>query len=215
MPLIEKIWLFRIDPISNLRIILQEGLYCKSSGKRTMNFISLGSQEIIKRRDSVPVECFKGTVINDYVPFYFSVRTPMLYNIITGHGVPAKSQEDIIYICFKLSDLATKAFQWCYTDGNAAVAISKFYTTLEDINSNIDWHSIQTEDFRDDNSDGDEDRIRKKHSEFLVKEHVPAEFIRRIVVLNENKAKEVEEILDDLNIQIEVLINPQKKRFYF
>jgi len=214
MPSVDNIWINRIIPINNLKIILQEGLYCKSAARRTENFVTIGSQDVITRRDSVIVKCYRDTMVSDYVPFYFSVRTPMLYNIITGHGVPSVAQEDIIYICCKLTDLSTKDFKFCYTDGNAAVAISKFYTNLNEIETNLDWHSIQTTDFRDDNSDGDEDRIRKKHSEFLAKGHVPAKYIKKIVVINETKAKEVKAILDSLKISIEVLINPNNK-FYF
>ena len=54
----------------------------------------------------------------------------MLFNIITGHGVSANPQKDIIYIYCKLTELATEDFQWCYTNGNAAQAITKFYNEL-------------------------------------------------------------------------------------
>ena len=80
--------------------------------------------------------------MNDYIPFYFSVRTPMLFNIKTGVGVDPFPQEDIIYICCKLSELATDNFHWCYTNGNAAKAISKFFKKLNDIENKVDWRSI-------------------------------------------------------------------------
>ena len=211
---IDKTWLFRIIPIQNLEYNLSHGLYCKNAGKNNDGFVSIGSQDVITRRDTAKVKCYPDTVANDYVPFYFSVRTPMLYNIITGHGVKAFPQKDIIYLCCKLCDLATDNFQWCYTNGNAAAAITKFYNDLQDIENKIDWHSILTNDFRDENADGDEDRIRKKHSEFLVKEHVPAEYIKIIVVLNETVEKLVDVILSKLKMDIEVRINP-KQKFYF
>ena len=79
----------------------------------------------------------------------------------------------------------------------------------------IDWHSIDTTDFRDENTDGDEDRIRKKHAEFLVKDYVPAEYIQRIVVLNNAKKTEVLSIFEKLGIDnIDVFVNP-KQKFYF
>ena len=151
-------------------------------------------------------------MVNDYVPFYFSVRTPMLYNIVTGHGVPVRPQDEIVYLCCKLNELATEDFQWCYTNGNAAKAISKFFKKLNDIENNIDWRSIRTTDFRDENADGDEDRIRKKHAEFLVKEHVPLNFIKGIAVLNQTKKEQVEALLEALDLIIEVKI---KTEFYF
>lgn len=86
---IDKIWVFRIVPIQNLELLLHDGLYCKNADKKDKEFVIIGSQEIVNQRDTRVVKCYPDTVVNDYVPFYFSVRTPMLYNIITGHGVPA------------------------------------------------------------------------------------------------------------------------------
>lgn len=162
MPIdLDNLCVFRIVPISNLEQNLNQGFYCKRECPITNNFVAIGSQEIINQRDRVKVKCYPDTVVNDYVPFYFSVRTPMLYNIITGHNVPVYPQKNIIYLCFKLKELVINDFQWCYTNGNAAKSITKFYTDLTDIDTNIDWHSIHTTDFRDSNTDGDEDRIRK------------------------------------------------------
>ena len=212
MPIaIDKIWVFRIIPIQNLERVLRDGLYCKNAGKTDKGFVTIGSKEIIFQRDNRIVKCYPDTVVNDYVPFYFSVRTPMLYNIITGHGVPASPQKDIIYLCCKLSELATENFQWCFTDGNAAKKISKFSTNLANI-KHLDWQSIKTTDFRDDNTDGDEDRVRKKHAEILVKNHVPAEHINGIAVLNDETKEQVAAILEKLDLPIEIKI---KKEFYF
>jgi hypothetical protein len=211
---INKTWIYRIIPIQNLEFDLQHGLYCKKTAVANPKFVSIGSAAVISRRDTAPVKCYPGTVVNDYVPFYFSVRTPMLYNIITGRGVPTFPQKDIIYICCKLSDLTSNGFQWCYTDGNAATAITKFFKKLENIEKKVDWRSVNTTDFRDENADGDEDRVRKKHAEFLVKDNVPPQFIKAIVVLNDQKKKEVEAILTKLKLSIKVVINPNRQ-YYF
>lgn len=212
MPIdIDKIWVYRIIPIQNLDYILRDGLHCKNAGKKDKGFVTIGSSEIITQRDTRIVKCFPDTVVNDYVPFYFSVRTPMLYNIITGHGVPASPQKDIIYICCKLNELVTGDFQWCFTDGNAAKRLTKFARKLTSLEL-LDWRSITTTDFRDENADGDEDRIRKKHAEFLVKDHVPVNYIKGIVVLNQAKKEQVEAIIDELDLKIEVKI---KTEFYF
>lgn len=208
---LDKIWVYRIIPIQNLGYILRDGLYCKNAGKNDKDFVTIGSKEIISQRDTRIVKCYPETFVNDYVPFYFSARTPMLYNIITGHGVPTSPQKDIIYLCCKLSDLATEHFQWCFTDGNAAMKISKFSNNISNL-KHLDWRSITTNDFRDENADGDEDRIRKKYAEFLIKYHVPVTYISSIVVLNKDKKEQVEEMLKVLDLTIEVKIKPE---FYF
>lgn len=208
---LDKIWVFRIIPIQNLEYILCDGLQCKNVGKKDKGFVTIGSKEIIIQRDTRIVQCYPQTVVNDYVPFYFSVRTPMLYNIKTGVGVNPFPQKDIIYLCCKLSELATDDFQWCFTDGNAAKKISKFFNSLQHIEK-LDWHSIKAKDFRDENADGDEDRVRKKHAEFLVKDLVPVHYIKGIAVLNQTIKEQVEKILKDLKLTIEVKI---KTDYYF
>jgi hypothetical protein len=164
---ISELWVYRIIPLGNLRDDLTMGLFAKSSAPSKSNRIVIANAEIINERDKRTVTCFPDTVVNDYVPFYFSVRTPMLYNLITGHGFPRVPQENIIYLCCRYEDLATEGFQWCFTNGNAAKAITRYYTEHSHLRF-LDWRSIETEDFRHDNADGDEDRIRKKHAEFLV-----------------------------------------------
>lgn len=208
---IEKIWLYRIIPIQNLESVLRNGLFCKNANRKDDGFVTIGSIEIISERDIRIVKCHPETVVNDYVPFYFSFRTPMLYNIITGHGVKARPQKEIIYLCCKLEDFLKEEFQWCFTDGNAAKKISRFSTNLKNLND-LDWRSIKTNDFRDENADGDEDRIRKKHSEFLVKDYVPVHFIKGIGVMNREVEEKVKKILIELNLPIEVKI---KNEFYF
>ncbi|HLX53086.1 MAG TPA: DUF4433 domain-containing protein, partial [Aquella sp.] len=211
---LDNLWVFRIIPIQNLEHNLSVGLFCKTANKVSLDYVAIGSQDVIGRRDTKVVKCYPDDVVNDYVPFYFSIRTPMLYNIITGHGVKTFPQKDIVYLCFKFKELACEDFKWCYTNGNAAVAITKFFSNFENIGDDIDWHSVKTTDFRDENADGDEDRIRKKHAEFLIKDHVPAKYIKKIVVLNAESQKEVEKILSKLNVKIDILVNPNNK-FYF
>src|SRR5690606_17469284 len=127
---INALFVHRIIPIQNLEDDLLNGIICKNKAKANAKRIVIGNTEIISERDNRQVTCFPGTFVNDFVPFYFSTRTPMLLNIKTGRGVPQRPQSEIIYLCFKLSDLATDKLEWCFTNGNAAKRISKFYNDL-------------------------------------------------------------------------------------
>ncbi len=209
---VDTLWIYRIMSIDNLKQILQNGTFCKRTFPADQEYPTIGNTQIIDQRSTMPVKCYPGTVVNDYVPFYFSVRTPMLYNIITGMGVPKRPQKEIIYLCYKLHDLATADFQWCYTDGNAAKKSTKFYTDLGMIETSIDWRSINTTDFANNNADGDEDRIRKKHAEFLVRGHVPAVKISAIVVYNADVQQQVTQIIKPLGYTIPIHLN---NKFYF
>jgi hypothetical protein len=172
-----------------------------------------GSTEIIAYRDSVAVKCYPETKVNEYVPFYFGVRTPMLYKIKTGHGVQQLQQSDIIYLCCKFNELTEGNLQWCYTNGNAAASITDFYTDPDDY-VQLDWKSILAFDWSDNNDDGDHDRMRKKHSEFLVKGHVPVNYIRAIMVLTDERKQFVEDKVRYHGLKIDVYIDKEYK-FYF
>lgn len=210
-PALNDIWIFRMIAIDNLESDLTNGLYSKLNAPINPGRVDIGNTEIITERDARIVSCYPNTVVNNYVPFYFSVRTPMLFNIYTGHGVTKLSQTNIVYLCIPLLDMANPNFQWCFTDGNAAKVITSYYNNLNDIN-NIDWRSITTRDFKHDNADGDEDRIRKKHSEFLVRDFVPNTKIRGIAVYNNNVKTTVEEIVQRVGLNIPVTV---KRDFYF
>ena len=204
---IENLWVFRIIHIENLEYDLKYGLHCKSAGRVDPNYINIGNEAIIGTRNKVIVKCFPNTFVNDYVPFYFSKRTPMLYNIHTGYSVKHVPQQNIIYLCCRVRDLATPQFQWCYTNGNAAQKITKFYRELQGVETKVDWHSIKSHDFRDSNADGDEDRKRKKQAEFLVKSFVPANLIKGIVVYDKNAKEAVQIVLKKLGMKIDVHID--------
>ncbi|MEQ8421821.1 MAG: DUF4433 domain-containing protein [Arenibacter algicola] len=208
---LKKIWVYRMIDIDNLATDLTNGLYSKLNAPVDPARKEIGNTEIIRERDKREVTCHPGTVVNNYVPFYFSVRTPMLYNIYSGYGIQQIHQSKIVYLCTPLLEIATDEVVWCFTDGNAAKRITNYFTSLNDIDL-IDWHSIVTTDFKHDNADGDEDRIRKKHSEFLVKDYVPSNKIKGIVTYNDNA-----EILTKKIIQKAGLVIPTRvdKGYYF
>jgi ssDNA thymidine ADP-ribosyltransferase, DarT len=211
---INNLWVFRIIHYQNLEYILQHGVYYRNNPNFPANYVNIGNPEIINSRDTKPVTCFPGTMVNDYVPFYFAIRTPMLYNIYTSYGVVGHEQHEIIYLCCNVGQIIGSNLQWCFTNGNAAIiGITRFYNDTAELD-NLDWHSIRTTDFRDDNADGDPDRKRKKHAEFLVRNHVPIEFIQSVVVYNQERHDYVAALVAQYNRNIAVRINPNNQ-FYF
>lgn len=210
---VSKIWVYRIVHYMNLEYILDHGIYYRNSDHFDPNYINIGSTEIIGHRDYVTVKCFQDTVVNDYIPFYFGIRSPMLYKIKTGHGVLKRPQSEIIYLCCNFSELTSSDLQWCFTDGNAATYITEFYTDVEKIHD-LDWRSINATEWKDDNADGDHDRMRKKHSEFLVKDYVPAKFVKAIVVFTEERRTFVQNLLQQKGLNIKLHLDNDYKFYY-
>jgi hypothetical protein len=208
----DKLWVFRMVHYQNLPHILEQGMYCRRSANVHPGYRNIGSTEVISRRDTVVVKCDPDCVVNDYVPFYFGIRTPMLYKIKTGNAVPQLPQEDIIYLCCKFTELVASDLEWCFTDGNAATGITEFFTG-EDAYATLDWKSIYATEWSDNNSDADHDRMRKKHAEFLVKGHVPAAYIRAVVVRTAERYQLVQQWIDGTGLAIKVYSN--RPQFYF
>jgi hypothetical protein len=96
----KQTWIYRITHYKNLHFILKNGLHCSNSHIQDPNFIQIGLPSLISEREdrTVPVEPF-GTLA-DYVPFYFTVKSPMLYVITMGSDpeVIKTPPEEIIYI---------------------------------------------------------------------------------------------------------------------
>ncbi len=115
-------------------------------------------------------------------------------------------------MCCKFTELVGSELGWCFTDGNAATEITGFFTD-EDAYTTLDWKSIYATEWSDNNSDSDHDRMRKKHAEFLVKGHVPATYIRAVVVQTTQRQQLVQQWIEDTGSAIKV--HSDKPQFYF
>ena len=83
----EKALIFRATHRLNLPWVLANGLHCRSSDLQDPDFVAIGNAEIISRRQSRSVPIAPGGNLADYIPFYFTPYSLMLYNIKTGFGV--------------------------------------------------------------------------------------------------------------------------------
>jgi hypothetical protein len=185
---IDRYYCYRISHIQNIHHILANGLCTKHHPKANPNFIGIGNEEIIDIRDDTPVRIDNYGNIGEYVPFYFTPKSMMLYNIVTGYREPVvkkRAKRDIIVIRCLIEDLS-KVGKFFFTDGQANVLkLTSHYKNLADLNK-IDWTIIQQSDFRRDAADTD--KTRRYQAEFLVYEHVPAKHIESIHVYDDNAA---------------------------
>ena len=80
----ERARIFRITHVDNIPWILENGLHCKSSPIQDPSFVQIGNADLISKRAGRMVAGPEGGTLNDYVPFYFTPFSPMLFNIKTG-----------------------------------------------------------------------------------------------------------------------------------
>lgn len=213
LPSLDKIWIFRITHIDNIRYALTHGLFHYGHHQADSNYINIGDSRLIQQRHDyvVSVNPPNGD-LGDYVPFYFGPLSPMLLNIKTGQrNITQRHQQDIVYLCCNLEKVLKECNEWCFTDGHAKTKITTFYNDIKDLDQ-VDlalagqryWHPI----------DEDLDRMRKKQAEFLVKYSVPPSCISDLVVYNPERQKEVQNIKEELNININIHVNPRGKYYY-
>lgn len=201
-----KSFCFRITHRDNLVHILKYGLVTKHHKNAATNFVSIGNLEIIDVRSTTSVRMKEYGNIGDYVPFYFTPRSIMLYNIVTGYyapKVPKRNKEEIIVIRCLIENLA-KQPKWFFTDGQANDEETTHYMDLNNLNK-IDWDCIQNSNFS--KSDGDYDRQRRYQAEFLVHHSVPFELLESICVYSEKMKNWTEQKLKETGVTIPVHIH--------
>ena len=209
---IDKIWLFRIVHIDNVEHLLQHGMFTRNHINADPDYINIGDTNLIAQRNDYPVGLTGFGNLGDYVPFYFGPLSPMLLNIKTGYrGIQMRPQSEIVYICCKLDQIVRECPIWCFTDGHAKNAFTDFYSNLNDLKY-VDFKTTELKYFN--NTADDQDRMRKKQAEFLVKNSVSASCVASIVVYNEEKKDIIQNIIDSLGLSISVHVNP-KNNFYF
>lgn len=164
----EKALIFRIVHKDNIGQVLQAGCHCKSAVAAQAGYVEIGNQELIQRRTQRVVPCAPGGTLGDYVPFYFTPYTPMLYNIKTGYGVPEKRLKDVVILVSSLPRLRAQNIPFVFSDRHAYLKTAQFSNDLKDLDRII-WPVLQARDFRRD----DLDKFEKYQAEALVRQHVP------------------------------------------
>ena len=79
-----KALIFRIVHRDNVPWMLDHGVHCRNSNQVDPNYVNIGNEELIEKRHHHSVRHPMGGTLSDYVPFYFTPFSPMMYNIKTG-----------------------------------------------------------------------------------------------------------------------------------
>jgi len=200
----EKALIFRIVHLKNLAILLDGGMRCQNS-KNLGAYFQIGNPELIARRPHRAVPCGPGGTLSDYVPFYFTPYTPMLYNIKTGHnGIERQNVSDILIFVASLHTLKKQNVPFVFSDRHAYLKTALFSSDLNDL-SRINWAILQERDFRK----SDIDRFERYQAEALVHKRVPFEALSGIVCYTDSVATAVKAELSQRGLTVKVLAQPQ------
>jgi ssDNA thymidine ADP-ribosyltransferase, DarT len=90
----------------NVPWIMANGMHARNSGVVDPNFVPIGNPDLIDKRHSRRVPCAPHGTLSDYVPFYFTPFTPMLFNIKTGfNGVQRRPLDEVVIFVSSLRKL--------------------------------------------------------------------------------------------------------------
>jgi len=194
----EKARIFRITHIDNVARILANGLHCSSSNIQDPNFIQIGNPDLIAKRAGRIVPVPPGGTLDDYIPFYFTPFSPMLYNIRTGWGgIQQRPMRGIVILISSLHELIRHGVPFLITDRHAYLAMAQFSNNLADL-SRLDWRILQARDFERDPRDLG--KFERYQAEALVHRHLPAGVLTGIVCHGPEEEERIREMMHNVTV---------------
>jgi hypothetical protein len=204
---IENAYIFRITHIDNLAAILQSnGIHCRSSAGLSCAFREIGNQELIGKRTTTVVPISPGGTLSDYVPFYFTSHSPMLYNIKTGYGVTAVPMSEIVILVSSLHRLAELSLPFVFTDRHAYLTTAEFKNSLADLDV-VDWSILESRDFKRDPVK-DPGKFERYQAEALVHKHVPISALLGLACCNQHRESQISGQLSTAGVDLKTIARP-------
>lgn len=202
----DKALIWRITHRQNLSWILANGLYAGNGGARSPDWVTIGNEELIDRRARRVVPLAPGGVLNDYVPFYFTPFSPMLYNIYTGRGgVVRVANADIVILVSSLHRVAALDLPFAFTDRHAYSVTARYYNELEYLSA-IDWPLLQQRNFQRDPDDPE--KVERYQAEALIHGHMPIQALLGAVCYTPQVQLELQQQAAGLGAQLDIHCMP-------
>ena len=176
-------YLYRMTHIENIPHVLQYGITHRNSPNANENFIPIGDNSLIIRRNSKVLN--NGKLLGDYIPFYFGVKSPMLFVIQRGFNeVNRTPPENIVYCVTSVAEIIDSGLDFIFTDGHAIDSFSTEYpkNQINNIETILDYRAINNPVWVDEN---DLDKKRRKEAEFLLEHDLPCKHILGYICYNE------------------------------
>jgi len=202
----DRALIFRITHRDNLPWILDNGLHCRNGTATDAGFIRIGNPELIERRQHRPVPIPPRGSLADYVPFYFTPFSPMLYNIKTGWGgIQQRRNEEIVILVTSLPRLKELGIPFVFTDRHAYLQTAEFLSELSDLNQ-VDWEILQRRDFRRDADDLE--KVERYQAEALVHQHLPVTGLAGVVCYSKAIQEGLQRTVETRHVELETAVRP-------
>ena len=203
----EKALIWRIVHRDNLPWILDNGVHCKNSAVQDPDYVPIGNADLIDRRTHRVVPVAPGGVLSNFVPFYFTPFSPMMYNIYTGRGeVLKRSNEEICILVSTLHKVHQMGLPFVFTDRHAYPSLARYFNSIDSLNE-IDWSLLQARNFK--RNPDDPEQIERYQAEALVHNHLPVTGLVGIVCYTEAVKNTLDQHIQARGLKMDVLVMPQ------
>lgn len=207
----QKALIFRITHRENVRWILQNGLHCQSSGTADPDFVGIGNPELISLRPHRYVDIPPGGTLADYVPFYFTPYSPMLYNIKTGYGgIRQRNNAEIVVLVSSFDALRSNGVRVVYTDRHAYLQTARFFDDPTQVAAVVDFDLLQRRDFKRDPEHPD--KMERYQAEALAYQHVPVAALLGIGCYTPAIKDDLERTCSEFEANVKIV---QRTEWYF
>ena len=197
----QNAFIWRIVHIDNLPWILDNGLHCSNSHAQSPIWVNIGNEELIDKRSHRIVSLPPGGTLSDYVPFYFTPFSPMMYNIHTGRGVPQRANSEIIILVSTLHRVQELGHQFLFTNQHAYPPTTDYYDNINDLD-NIDWPLLQNRNFK--RNPDDPLQFERYQAEALIYQHMPIEALIGVICYTDGIKSNIETELQKRGITLDV-----------
>ncbi len=201
----EKGLIFRITHLDNVSWILDNGMHARNGDKFDPNYRNIGNVDLIDKRSRRLVDLPPGGTLNDYVPFYFTPYSIMMYNIRTGYGIKQVPNDQILIFVSSLPYVAALGREFVFTNQHAYPPMADYFTDLARLDQ-IDWPLLQSRDFKHDPDDpGKKERYQAKA---LIWKHVPLEALQGVCCYTQVVAQQIKAEVERRGLAFKVGVQP-------
>lgn len=190
--------LFHFTHMDNLRSIAELGLVADvEMAASEEGFVEVANQDIKARRRDREVSASPHGRVSEYVPFYFAARSPMLYAIHMGNvRTFAGAAEELVYLVTDIAAIESADLPFVFSDRNAALRLADYSNDLSQLDSYVDWQTMEGRWFT--NTESEPDRTERRMAEFLVHRHVPWSAMIEVGTMTESRTAEASAIIEGL-----------------
>ena len=201
----ERGYVFRIVHRDNVPAILADGALCRADA-RSAQYVTIGNPDLIEKSRTRTVPIAPGGTLEDYVRFYFTPRSMMLFNILTGwQGLTKRTPQEIAILVSSVRRLVAESATFVFTDGHAHLEPTNFYVDPRELRR-IDWTILQRSDFS--RSANDPGKSGRYQAELLVHRRVRMSYLLGLACFDEGAKAEYEAMTSAANLDLTIRVKP-------